>query len=218
MSETPASYEGRVKYDEATARKYQVRKESKHLAEMRLIDRAFALVPKHHRVLDVPCGGGRASLHLARQCYAVSAADLSAAMLEITRMRMAEEGLNVTVEKQDVEALTLADRSFDTILSFRLFHHFPNPEIRRRVAGELCRVSRKYVALSYFSPASFTSVKRDLKRWLGLKKSEKHATSLAEVRSYFEANGFALVKDFAQLPFIHTMHLALFERVGETRP
>jgi 2-polyprenyl-3-methyl-5-hydroxy-6-metoxy-1,4-benzoquinol methylase len=52
---------------------------------MRLVDRAFALVPKTHRVLDVPCGGGRVTIHLAQSGYQVSSADLSEAMLEIAR-------------------------------------------------------------------------------------------------------------------------------------
>jgi SAM-dependent methyltransferase len=213
-----AAYRGRVKYDEATARQYQVRKRSKHAAEMRLVERAFALVPKSHRVLDAPCGGGRVTLHLAQAGYAMSAADLSEAMIALTRAAVAQHGLAVPVEKQDLERLTFGDRSFDTIISFRLFHHFPTPAIRQRVVSELCRVARKYVALSYFSPASVTSVKRSLRAALGGRKSEKHATSLGEVAGYFAQAGFTLARDFAQLPLIHTLHIALFERVGETAP
>jgi hypothetical protein len=82
----------------------------------------------------------------------------------------------------------------------------------------LCRVARKYVAMSYFSPASVTSVKRTLRAAFGGKKSEKHSTPLGEVEGYFAKAGFRLVRDFAQLPWVHTMHLALFERVGETKP
>lgn len=218
MSQPEVPYRGRVKYDEQTARKYQVRKEGKHAAEMRMVDRAFALVPKTHRVLDAPCGGGRVTLHLANAGYAMSSADLSDAMIAITREAVAGQKPKIAVEKQDIERLTFSDRSFDTIISFRLFHHFPNPEIRQRVVNELCRVARKYVVLSYFSPASVTSVKRSLRAALGGKKSEKHSTPLSEVESYFAKAGFKLVKDFAQLPLIHTMHLALFERIGEAKP
>jgi ubiquinone/menaquinone biosynthesis C-methylase UbiE len=219
MSETPSiAYRGRVKYNEPTARKYQVRKESKHRAEMRLVDGAFAHVPKSHRVLDVPCGGGRVTVHLARQEYNVSAADLSEAMLQITREAVAAHKLNCPVEKQDVEKLTYANRRFDTVVSFRLFHHFPTPDIRQRAVTELCRVARKYVALSYFSPVSVTSVRRTLRAALGGRKSEKHSTSLVEVEGYFAKAGFKLVRDFAQLPWVHTLHLALFERVGESKP
>lgn len=215
---TNVAYRGRVKYDQQIARKYQVRKEGKNRAELRLVDRAFELVPKAHHVLDTPCGGGRVTVHLAKKKYWISAADLSDAMIEITRENVAKNKLDCTVEKQDIEKLTLADRSFDTIVSFRLFHHFPTPEIRQRVVSELCRVARKYVALSYFSPVSVTSVKRNLRAALGGKKSEKYATPLSEVEGYFTRADFKLVKDFAQLPLIHTMHLALFERIGESKP
>lgn len=213
-NEKPA-YLGRVKYNDQTAQQYQVRKQGKHRAEMRLIDRAFALVPKSCRVLDLPCGGGRVAVHLARQGYDVVAADLSDSMVRIARDTMAKHGLPVLVEQQDIERLTFADRSFDAIVSFRLFHHFPNRDIRRCVVNEMCRVARSYVALSYFSPWSVTSVKRRLTAALGGRKSDKHATPLSEVAEYFTAAGFGLVRDFARLRLIHTLHLALFKRVSE---
>ena len=218
MTETTAAYRGRTKYNEKAARKYQVRKEAKHRAEMRMIDRAFAVVPKTHRVLDVPCGGGRVTIHLAKKGYNVSAADLSDSMIGIARENIAKEKLNCSVERQDIEKISLPDRAFDSIVSFRLFHHFPALEIRQRAVNELCRVARKYVALSYFSPLSVTSVKRKVRAALGGKKSDKHSTSLSEVENYFRSAGFRLVKDFAQVPLIHTLHLALFERAGETKP
>lgn len=209
-----SSYLGRVKYDAHTARRYQIRKPRKHLAEMRLVDRAFALIPKSHRVLDAPCGGGRVAIHLAKQGYRVACADLSDAMIEIARANLRDAGIDAPVDKQDVEALTYADRAFDTVISFRLFHHFPAPEIRQRVVGELCRVARQFVVLSYFSPASVTSVQRKLRAALGGRRSQKHPTPLSEVEGYFARCGFKLVKDFAQLPLIHTLHLAVFERAS----
>jgi 2-polyprenyl-3-methyl-5-hydroxy-6-metoxy-1,4-benzoquinol methylase len=211
MSE-PVAYRGRVKYTKETSKKYQQRKPSKHRAEMRVLDRAFKLIPKTHKVLDVPCGGGRVTIHLSKKGYEVSAADLSEDMIEIARQALADNKLDCSVERQDVEKFTLRDRSFDTIVSFRLFHHFPNPEIRQRVAKELCRVAAHNVVLSYFSPNSWTSVKRKLRAARGGRKSDKHATSLAEVEEYFKQAGFRLVKNFARAPLIHTLHVAVFER------
>ena len=49
---------------------------------------------------------------------------------------------------------------------------------------------------------------------MGGKRSDKHTTTLREVKGYFEQAGFQLVKDCAQWRFIHTLHLALFQRVG----
>src|SRR5690349_5081533 len=129
MTEKNAAYAGRVKYTEDRSRKYQQRKSGKHSAEMRLLERAFALIPKTHRVLDAPCGGGRVSIHLSGLGYQVSAADLSEAMIKIAREKFAQNGLSATIEHQDVEKLTYPDRHFDTIVSFRLFHHFPAPDI-----------------------------------------------------------------------------------------
>ena len=215
MTEQQVAYRGRVKYNEKTARRYQVRKEGKHLAEMRLVDRAFKLIPKSHRILDLPCGGGRVTVHLAKQGYDLSSADLSEAMLEITRENVASNGLKCPVERQDIEKLTYGDGAFGTVISFRLFHHFPNPEIRQRAVSELCRVAKHFVVLSYFSPASVTSVKRSLRAAVGGRKSDKHPTSLSEVRGYFAKAGFRLVKDFARVPIIHTLHLAVFERQGQ---
>ena len=211
MSE-PVAYRGRVKYTKETSKKYQQRKPSKHRAEMRVLDRAFKLIPKTHKVLDVPCGGGRVTIHLSKKGYEVSAADLSEDMIEIARQALADNKLDCSVERQDVEKFTLGDRSFDTIVSFRLFHHFPNPEIRQRVAKELCRVAAHNVVLSYFSPNSWTSVKRKLRAARGGQKSDKHATSLAEVEEYFKKAGFRLVRNFARTPLIHTLHVAVFER------
>jgi ubiquinone/menaquinone biosynthesis C-methylase UbiE len=210
-SANATSYRARTQYDEKQSLKYQQRKPGKHHAEMRLIDRAFAMIPKTHRVLDVPCGGGRVAIHLARQGYKVSVVDLSDAMIEIALENFAKEGLSCSVEKQDVEQLTLPDRSFDAIVSFRLFHHFPSTEIRQRVVSELCRVAAQFVVLSYFSPRSVTSLKRKITG----RESHRYATPLAEVAGYFEACGFRLVKDFAQLPVVHTLHLAVFERVKD---
>ncbi len=217
MTQETVAYRGRVKYTEAAAKRYQVRKEGKHLAEMKLVDRAFSLIPKTHRVLDLPCGGGRVTVHLGLQGYKMSSADLSDAMLAITRENVAKNGLKGTVEKQDIEKLTYPDEHFDSLISFRLFHHFPNPVIRQRAVSELCRVAKQFVAISYFSPASVTSVKRTIRSAMGGRKSDKHPTSLTEVKRYFAKAGFRFVKDFARTPLIHTLHVAVFERDAKAK-
>lgn len=218
MTNEPADYRGRTKYDQGTARKYQERKAGKHRAEMQLVTRAFARIPKPCRVLDVPCGGGRVGIHLAQMGYTVTCADLSEAMIGIAREHLAAAQLPVPVERQDIEKLTCGDRSFDAVISFRLFHHFPTADIRRRAVRELCRVAGRFVALSYFSPLSVTSVHRKLRAVMGGKRSEKHATPLREVEGYFTGAGFRLVEDFARTPLVHTLHLAVFERVEGSRP
>ena len=133
-------------------------------------------------------------------------------MIEITRENIAQARLKILVEKQDVERLTYSDGHFDAIVSFRLFHHFPDVDTRRRVVREFCRVARNHVALSYFSPYSFTSAQRKWRAARGGRKSQKHSTPLSEVRRYFAECGFELVRDFARLNLVHTLHLAVFRR------
>ena len=205
------AYRARVKYTEQKARRYQTRREAKHRAELRLVERAFRRIPRG-RVLDAPCGGGRISLLLARKGYEMTGADLSEPMLAIARENIQKAGLPIAVEHQDVEQFRYANRTFDSVICFRLFHHLPTAEIRGRVVRELCRVAARFVALSFFSPYSVTSTKRRLRTALGLGKLRHHQTPLREVRGYFQSAGFHLVKDFAQFPPWHTLHLAVFER------
>jgi len=205
-------YRGKEKYDRSTALAYTDRPLKQHAAEMALIDRVFRHIPQAHRVLDLPCGGGRVAVHLARMGYQVTGADHSPAMVEIARHTLDANSLACPVDQQDIEALTYADRQFDTIVCFRLFHHFPNAEIRQKAVSELCRVAASYVALSYFSPLSLTSLRTRLRMALGGKDAQKLATPLAEVQGYFNGEGFVLVKDFARKRFVHTLHVALFAR------
>lgn len=210
--QTQIAYHGKTKYDASTAAAYQDRPARQHAAEIALIDRVLRAMPGVQTMLDLPCGAGRISRHLAKRGYAVTCADNSTAMLQLTRRVLSQDGLDCAVDRQDIEALSYNDHQFDAILCFRLFHHFPNPEIRQRSVAELCRVAGRYVALSYFSPWSATSMKRRLRAALGGRPSQKYATPLSEVSAYFAAQGFTRVGHFARSPLLHTLHVALFER------
>jgi ubiquinone/menaquinone biosynthesis C-methylase UbiE len=214
MKSQPAAY--RRVYDQAASRRYQNRRPGKHRAEMRLLERAFKHIPRNHRVLDAPCGGGRVTIHLSGLGYPVAAADVSPAMIDIARENLARHGLSCPVELQDVESLTYPDRSFDTIVCFRLFHHFPEDEIRQRVVRELCRVAARNVVLSYFSVASLNAFKMRMRIARGERPARYHQSSI-QIQNYFAPHGFHLVEDLARTPILHTLHLAVFQR-RDNRP
>lgn len=209
------AYRARTNYDQRKATSYQQRKSHKHAVEMKLVDRAFRLIPKTHSVLDIPCGGGRIFLSLAKQGYTVAAADLSDAMLQYARENARKAGIDCPVEKKDIEQLDYPEKNFDTIVCFRLFQHFPNELIRQRAVSEMCRVARQYVVMSYFSPYSWTQSRLLLLEKIAGKELMKFPTSLKEVEGYFANNGYRLVKDFCLLPVVQTLHLAVFERIPE---
>jgi len=88
-----------------------------------------------------------------------------------------------------VEKFTYPDRKFDTVVSFRLFHHFPNTDIAARGQGALPHRGQVRCAL-LFQPASFTSIRNKVVEKLTGKQSKKYATSLKEVEGYFKGAAF----------------------------
>lgn len=213
MSDTPAvTYRAKTNYTEEKARGYANRDARRNVPELQLVERAFRLIPSG-RVLDVPCGGGRVTVLLSQLGYDMSAADYAEPMREITRETLAAKGLNLPVFKEDIENLSQADRSFDAVVCFRFFHHLPSEQLRRKVVGELCRVARQHVAMSYFNPKTLRALEQKLRRLRG-KKLSVFNTPLAEVTAYFEANGFKLVKNFP-LDAINNLHLAVFARAPD---
>ena len=91
------------------------------------------------RVLDVAAGNGNATLAAARRFASVTSTDYVPALLERGRRRADAEGLDVTFEVADAEALPYPDASFDVVLSTFGVMFAPDHE---QAAGELMRVCR----------------------------------------------------------------------------
>jgi 2-polyprenyl-3-methyl-5-hydroxy-6-metoxy-1,4-benzoquinol methylase len=209
----PLHYTQRVKHDPGTAERYTQRKATKNLAEMNLVRKGFALLGDDvHRVLDAPCGVGRATILLASMGFDATGLDLGEAAVEVARRELEASNQPGKIETGDLMQLSHSDGFFDAVLCFRVYHHFPDDEIREKVISELCRVAKGHVLISYFSPYSFTSLKRSIRSKLRQKKSIQHATSLESLTNKFKRHGFSLVKDIPQRRFVHTLHLAVFSR------
>ncbi|MFG1672685.1 class I SAM-dependent methyltransferase [Micromonospora sp. NPDC049282] len=106
------------------------------------------------RVLDVAAGTGNAALPAARIGAGVVAGDLTPELLDVGRDLAAREGLTVTWEQVDAEALPYADGEFDRVLSCVGVMFAP----RHRVAAdELLRVCRPggTVGLVNWTPQGF---------------------------------------------------------------
>jgi SAM-dependent methyltransferase len=183
-------------------------------AELLLIDQAFVNIPHTHRVLNIPCRTGKVATYLAQQGYTVSAADDSDEMLNITWASVSDQKSRCMIERQVIGRVSQPDRSFDTVVSSGFFHYLSEPRLRYEVIKDLCRVANHYVVLSYYSPLSIFSMKHRVLAWWRGTQPEKHATSLKEIELYFQLEGFYLVKDYASLPLLRTLHLALFERAA----
>ncbi|MGQ0613192.1 MAG: class I SAM-dependent methyltransferase [Planctomycetaceae bacterium] len=205
----------RKHYDADRAARYAATKDRPtraNRAERALVARAFRHVPAGATVLDAPCGSGRLSAKLALMGYRVAAADVSPAMVELARARFVAEGLAISAEARDLEASGYADRAFDAVFCFRLFHHFPSEELRDRVARELCRIAGRFVLASYLDARSFTCRKR---AWQARRRGRapgKHPETPAAMAARFARCGFRAVADLARFPLVHSLRILVAER------
>lgn len=103
------------------------------------------------RLLDVGCGAGQLALIAARAGAVVTGCDIATNWLERARTRAAAEGLNITFEEGDAEALPYQDAQFDAVTSMFGAMFAPRPEL---VAAELTRVCRPgIIAMANWTPA-----------------------------------------------------------------
>jgi ubiquinone/menaquinone biosynthesis C-methylase UbiE len=105
-------------------------------------------------VLDVAAGNGNLSLLAAREGAAVVATDLTPAMVELGRRRLADEGFDVEWQVADVEDLPFEDGRFDCCASVFGAMFAPRPELAAR---EMFRVVRPggAVGLAAWTPEGF---------------------------------------------------------------
>jgi ubiquinone/menaquinone biosynthesis C-methylase UbiE len=106
------------------------------------------------KVLDVAAGNGNATLAAARRWCEVTSTDYVPALLERGRARAAAEGLTVTFQEADAEALPFGDESFDAVVSTFGVMFTPDQD---KAAAELMRVCKPggKIGLANWTPESF---------------------------------------------------------------
>jgi ubiquinone/menaquinone biosynthesis C-methylase UbiE len=106
------------------------------------------------KVLDVAAGNGNATLAAARHFADVTSTDYVGALLQQGEARAKAEGLPVTFQVADAEALPFADASFDVALSIFGVMFTPDQET---AAAELTRVVKKggRIGLASWTPEGF---------------------------------------------------------------
>lgn len=85
------------------------------------------LPPPGSGVLEIGFGSGRLHLELAGQ-YEMAGLDIAPGMVELTRLRLAERGLDSDLRVGSVEALPWSDEQFDAVLLTFAFSAFPDAE------------------------------------------------------------------------------------------
>ena len=87
------------------------------LMEVDFLEKALA-PPPGASLLDIPCGGGRHSVELARRGYRMTGVDLSADFLNSARTRAAEAQVQVDLRQGDMRDPGLDPDTFDGAFCF----------------------------------------------------------------------------------------------------
>lgn len=113
-----------------------------------------AQVTSADRVLDVAAGTGNVALPAARTGARVVASDLTPELLDVGRQAAEAEGLTLTWETADAEALPYADGDFDVVVSCVGVMFAPH---HQAAADELVRVCRPggRIGLISWTPGGF---------------------------------------------------------------
>jgi ubiquinone/menaquinone biosynthesis C-methylase UbiE len=157
------------------------------------IQKALALTDGVQTIVDLPCGTGRFTGHLARSGYTVIGSDISIEMMQQAAKLESVKHENVRgYVRADAEALPFRTKSADCVMSIRFLFHV-DPETRRRMLREFGRVSRRWVIADYRHKYSPRYGIWKLSRALGLTRRPFERVSVRSMRSEFEDAGLRVV-------------------------
>lgn len=111
-------------------------------------------------IIDVPCGSGRFTKLFSSSKYLYSM-DISQDMLTEAGNAVPEEfnGEFVLASATDIP---LEDGVVDLAFCMRLLHHIAEADVRKQILNELYRVSRRWVATSFYRKESYRYYKKKL--------------------------------------------------------
>lgn len=154
----------------------------------RALRRALAGVRANGGILDIPCGTGRYSWHLARAGWETVASDISEEMMDVGRAAGDPAATRrPTFVQGDVFHLPYPDHHFDAAVCIRLFNLLDRPD-RIKVLQELTRVARVVVA-SYYHPYTFKHLSCWLRHKLGLRRPLTPRLTVASLNDEIRASG-----------------------------
>jgi len=168
---------------------------------------AMLKAPPVASVLDVGGGHGQLAIPLCRGGYAVTVLGSS----ESCRKRISEiaDSGKCTFMVGNVIELPFSDRSFDTVVSFRMLTHCSRWP---KLIDELCRVAKHSVIVDYPTGQSLNRIAPMLFKAKRKLEGNTRTWTLfrhAEVLREFENHGFALQRKEAQFFLPMVLHRTL---------
>ncbi|MCI0525521.1 MAG: methyltransferase domain-containing protein [Acidobacteria bacterium] len=148
--------------------------------------------PKSLRVLEIGCGAGRMTKHLAAVFGEVAGVDVSGEMIRQARARLAGIANARLYETSGVDFAIFPDEEFDLILSAYVFQHVPSAEVIASNIHEAWRVLKPGGVFKFqtngVTAAAFEQAEKDT--WAGASLPE------AEIRRFARETGAQLISVF----------------------
>jgi ubiquinone/menaquinone biosynthesis C-methylase UbiE len=158
---------------------------------------------KANSALDVPAGAGKLTQILETRYRRVVSGDISQAML-------AKSGASnpLVVDATD---LPFSEEEFDVVVCLRLLQRVPE-EVRDQIVGELCRVAKLGVVISYSGFPKANGVYR-IARSLARRNTHEWYRSTAEsFDQLLQRHSFGVVADGYVLPYAFTSRVVVAVR------
>jgi ubiquinone/menaquinone biosynthesis C-methylase UbiE len=162
-------------------------------------------------VLDVPCGYSRLAPLYARLGITALGADVSYDMAHLAAASHARHGWQRWL-CADVLALPFIDSVFDGVLCIRLLHHRYNDAERQRILGELARVSRRFVIISFYRSTLLHAVAR---HWRGA-RGRLAMMTLPHLRELAQASGLQIQGVHSLLRYCHAQTFVVLTKTSST--
>lgn len=168
-------------------------------------------------VLDIPCGTGILAAVLNRFPFRVVASDISPEMMALAGGEYRASTFRGFV-RGDIRQVPMKPAAFACVFTLGFMHRVAL-EIRRDALGELARLSRRLIIVSYTID---TSLQRLKKRFIGaaLPRYEPAPCPayLGEVLADFEAQGLRVRHAFHVMPLLSAELVFVLEKAGPTGP
>lgn len=158
------------------------------------IRRAFSVLDRNAVIADVPCGTGRLAEVLLNDGFRVVGLDISDAMLEVARRRLARFGDRFSSNVADMlDPNFLPTQRFEAVLCARVLMHFPLPQqiLFLRNAARLAD-NRIVFTQSWVSP--YQRLRHRVKELLRRPSSVNYPISSADLERLLSGAGLKEVK------------------------
>lgn len=198
----------------AKAQNYEKKRFTRSYRMRRLdrLEKAFAsdifeMLGNDVHIVDIPCGDGR-FFDIFSNVKKLTMIDYSENMLTVVKEKFGN-AKNVAFVRADITNLPLPFDSAELCFCMRLFHHMKNDEVRLDALRELARVSKKYVALSFYNK----SCPRYYWRKLLGKKIRGNYVTFTHIVGLARQAGLKCVKRIPRVNTIEQQCLIIFENV-----